>query len=88
MGGSIIQGKVATEGFEQSGDTAQQGGLAATVRADNRGDFTLRKFEGQILDDGLLAVAEAHVLHFEGAFGNFFHRALSVISTAYVLRLT
>lgn len=45
VGGSIIQGKVATEGFEQSGDTAQQGGLAATVRADNRGDFALRELE-------------------------------------------
>ena len=77
MGGFAVEGEVAVERLEQSGDTTEQGGFTAAVGTDDGGDFTLREFEGEVFDDGGFAVAEADVLNFEGAFGDFFHGVLS-----------
>ena len=77
MGGFTVKGEVAVKRLKQSGDTPQKGGLAATVGTDNGGDFALGEFKGEVFDDGGFAVAEADVLYFEGAFGDFFHGILS-----------
>ena len=87
VGGFAVKGEAAVEGFEQARDTAQQGRFAAPVGTDNRGNLALRELEGEVFDDGLLAVSEANVLHSEGAFGDFLHRVLSAISAVYTLRL-
>lgn len=54
---------------EQTGEGAQQRGLAAAVRADDRRDASGRQDEVEAVDDGPIRVAEGEVLGGEGAIG-------------------
>ena len=60
--GFAVEGDVAALRWQQAGEGFEQGGFAAAVRADERGDFAFRQGGGDAVQDFGVAVAVVQVV--------------------------
>ena len=63
----VVEQDSAGPWLQQSGQAAQQGGLAAGVGPDDRGEAAVEDVQVQCLDDGAVVVAEAETLRSQPA---------------------